>query len=149
MYDELLQNIRAQATSYGEVLQPPCSAGSIELLRTRVQKELGVELPEEYVQFLKKVNGLDWNGLVVYASERSQIVGYRDRFIEGVVEGNLSYRALDSMNDFLVFGEDGVALYVLELCDRSYQIITTAGLTVLETFPAFEDLLTNAMEAHL
>lgn len=148
MYQELLKTIGERASSYGESLQPPCSTESLAALHNRVQDELGVQLPEEFAAFLAKVNGLDWNGLVIYASERSPIVGYTDRFIEGIVEGNLSHRDQEPMNDFLVFGDDGDALYTFCISDRSYQVITTIGLTVLETFATFDELLTNAMEAH-
>jgi len=93
-------------------------------------------------------DGLDWNGLVIYASKRSQLVGSA-RTIEGFIEGNIDYRDFDNCSDYLIFGDDGTVLFALQTKTQKYQVVTIVGLTVLESFDSFDDLLSNAFNGHL
>jgi hypothetical protein len=149
MYDSLLQTIALRMQPYGERLQPPCSSESLEKLRHPTELELGGDLPDAYLRFLAKADGLDWNGLVVYGSERSPILGYSDRFIDGFVEANLDFRDHEPLNGFYVFAEDGVALYTQRIPTEQFEIILSVGLSSLETFPSFDALLVDAFSAHL
>jgi hypothetical protein len=122
---------------------------ALKKLRLRAAQELGHDIPQQYADFLAITDGLDWNGLVVYASERTPIVGYSDRFIEGFVEGNLNYRDFEPMNGFLVFADDGVALYAYCISARQFQVILSVGLSVLKSFPTFDELLASAFQDHV
>jgi len=135
--------------SYAEQLQPPCSDAELHALRHRARLELGHDAPDEYVRFLKRANGIDWNGLVIYASERAPIVGHADRSIDGFVDANLDFRDHSAFADYLVFADDGVALFVYHVTRSVYQAITRVGLVDLESFRSFDDLIANALSGHI
>jgi hypothetical protein len=149
MYHDLLKQIESEMRRFGMALQPPCSSAQLETLRRKAVQHLGNTIPDAYIAFLIDANGLDWNGLVVYATERTPIVGYPDRFIEGFVEGNLSYRDYHPLKDYLIFAEDGVVLFTYRLSASEYQIVTTVGLSLLESFKTFDELMANALKGHL
>src|SRR5262249_40413215 len=69
MYQRLLAEIRAAQARYGEQLQPPCTDERLARLRRQAREELDVELPDEYAAFLRTQDGLNHNGLYIYASE--------------------------------------------------------------------------------
>ena len=149
MYDRLLEAIKGRKHSYGEDLQPPCSHEDLKSLRIRAKSELDFDIIDGYARFLKKANGLDWNGLVVYASKRAPIVGYSDRFIDGFVEANLAFRDFEPMKDYLVFADDGVVLFTLHAATNKYEVITRVGLSVLKSYSSFDELLTDAFSGHM
>ncbi len=149
MYDAMLTTIAERVQFYGESLPPPCSAERLKILQRRAKQELGCDIPDQYCRFLTKANGLDWNGLVVYASERMPIEGYSDRFIEGFVEGNLDYRDHEPMRDYMVFADDGVALFTCRISNWKYEVITRVGLSLLESFNSFDELLASALSGHM
>lgn len=149
MWIELLEKIRVRFQSYGERMQSPATGVELAQLKSRVDAELAGCLPDEYLAFLRLVNGLDWNGLVVYATSRSLLHGYEDRYIEGFVEGNLNLRDFEPMKNYLVFAEDGTCLFAYSQADSEYQAITSVGLTKLDSFQTFGGLLTDALKAHL
>ncbi len=149
MYQSLLQVIAGEMSRFGEQLQPPCSPRHLKDLQSSSNNALGHAVPEGYLDLLRLADGLDWNGLQIYASRRSPIVGYPDRIIEGFVEGNLAYRDFEPFNGFLIFAGDGVALYVYDITRNEYQAITAVGLTLLETAPSFESLIAKAIQGHL
>jgi hypothetical protein len=130
-------------------MQPPCSEAGLASLRIRTKRELGCVLPDGYCALLRRVDGLDWNGLVVYASERQPLAGASDGFIEGLVEGNLDFRDHEPMKEYLVFADDGVVLFTHNTTSNRYEVILRVGLTLLESFDSFDELLNDALAGHL
>lgn len=149
MYEQLLVAVVERMQLYGECLQPICSDECLQDLQLRARLQLGRDVPDEYCRFLMKANGLDWNGLVVYASERAPIVGYPDRFIEGFVEANLGYRDHEALKDYLIFADDGVVFFTYHISQGTYDVILRVGLSLLETFSSFDKLLMNALSGVL
>jgi len=70
-YMDLLNEIKIKSLKYGEEMQEPCSQKEAVNLASNVNVEFGIELSTGYIEFLKIHNGLDWNGLMIYASEDS------------------------------------------------------------------------------
>jgi len=149
MYQEHLREIAAQIRADGDEMQPPCSVRQLQRLRNQARAELRTEIPEAYAHFLQLHNGLDWNGLMVYATEKVPIVGYEDRFIFGCVEANLSRRDVAKMKQFLIFGETGDEEYCLETAKSQYVVLDSASTDVLETFPSFDELIAEALQRRL
>lgn len=149
MYQDLIKQIANEMKRFGLTQQPACSPNDIDTLKRNALHELGHTIPGAYLAFLSVVNGLDWNGLVVYASERSPIVGFTDRFIEGFVEGNLAYRDFEPLKGYLIFADDGDALFTYQISTSKYQVVASVGLTLLESFNTFDELLCNALQSHL
>ena len=149
-YEEFLKEIAKEKCKYSESMQPSSTIKQIARLRKNTLEKLSEELPDEYIDFLYITNGLDWNGLLIYASDTFPIVGYKDRFIPGFVETNLFNREEDkSCKDLLFFGCSGIDAYVLKLTTRKYQILDRVSLDITETFLSFDELIFEAIKSHL
>lgn len=129
-------------------MQPPATAGQVEALRARVRAELGAPLPAGYEEFLLRYNGLDSNGLRVYATETVPLAGRPDRTLEGFVEANRAWRADEYYERLLVFAESAQRLYVYDLDEKRYQVLDRATCGVLHSFAAFQGLLRAALSSH-
>ncbi|HLM58673.1 MAG TPA: YrhA family protein [Pyrinomonadaceae bacterium] len=149
MYEQLLTQVGAEQAKYGEQAQPPCTEERLERLRQRARRELGVEVPEEYAAFLRAQDGLNHNGLFIYASETSPVAGAPDATIEGLVEANLGWRDDEHFNSYLVFGEGNMDLYVRHLPTGDYQVIDRTPGNLIETHPSLDQLIAAALKAHL
>jgi len=149
MLDELLAEIARRKAERKGQLQPPCPPERIQRLRRRCLEHLKANLPEDYASLLGHTDGVDWNGTVFYASETSTIVGYSDRFIEGFVEANLSYRDIPRCERLLVFGESGMEFYAFALDKLQYQVTDQISLYSLEVYPSFEELFQAAYAKRL
>lgn len=149
MYQELLSEVEAAQAKYGGRMQPPCSGEQLARLRESVRRGLQAELPEAYAALLRRTDGLNWNGLFIYASEETAIVGAPDASIPGFAEMNVLYRDDEWFDDLLVFGEGNMDLYVRRISTGEYQVIDRVPGNVIETLPSFERLLAAAIEAHL
>lgn len=150
MYQDLLRDIAEKRARYSQSMQPPCPEEQIDRLQRRVHEELSTPLPSEYIEFLRITNGLDWNGLLIYASETSPIVGYSDRFVPGFLETNLRTREeCEPCSDFLFFGDASIDAYAYKIPEREYQILDRSSLNLTDTFPSFDALISEALRTHL
>ena len=150
MYRTLLEHIREQKARYGESMQPPCRLDEREKLRFDAKNKLAVDLPEEYLAFLSIMNGLVWNGLCVFASERNLIVGSNDVWIAGFTERNTEERAFDDrLSGYAVFAEDGEVSFAFNIAESRYEVVSRVARYVDETFDSFDALLERALLNHL
>ncbi len=54
-----------------------------------IKQRLGsIELPATFIEFLKQVNGLDFNGLVIYGVDKTLLDNEKDENIHGFIESN-------------------------------------------------------------
>lgn len=148
-YQQLMKQISVKAKKYGDSLQPPCSSQALADLQVRTQKELGTELPPGYSEFLRLHDGLDWNGLVIFASKTVPITGYKDRFIEGFVDANMGFRSSGWKKKFVVLGDNGMDLYVFEPDVKKFSARDRVSLDPNETYPSFEKMLSAALANRL
>jgi hypothetical protein len=146
MYQQLLQEHIDDKKAYGESGQPPATPAQLQALRAQAKKELGVDLPAEYYRLLETTNGLESNGLSIYGTERTLIVGHQDRFIQGLVDANLNWWDLESHKKYVFFGDASVSLYVRDLEDGKYKLLDRSSNDVLEEFDTFEGLMHRALE---
>ena|SRR5882724_6467960 len=144
MYQELLEEIAKELEGRGEDLQPPCSADSLKQLGDMAQAVLSCSIPEEYTEFLSMTNGLDWNGLVIYASATTPIVGLDDALIQGFVEANFLWRDYKPNENYLIFGESGLSKYVYNTARSEYQVIDRSSMGIVESVESFTVLLKRA-----
>jgi len=149
MYQQLLARLRAAQATYGEQSQPPCTDERLAHLRRRVRDELGTDLPDEYAAFLRTQDGLNHNGLFIYASETTPIVGTAGATIQGIVEANQIWRDDERLTRYLIFGDGNLDLYARHLPTGEYHVVDRVPGNLVATYPSFEQLIAAALEAHL
>jgi hypothetical protein len=145
MYEEHLQRVAARLARWGDKLQPPCSEEAIVELKRKSRITLSTDVPEGYIEFLRMTDGLEWDGLMIYASATSPIVGHQDKTIEGFVEANDLWRSYKPHRKYLFFGESGTSLYALNLVGGRFELQDRATGTVFETWRTFDELIASAL----
>lgn len=105
--NELLQRLKKEKERYKELLQPPISSNELTTLRNNFSEEL----EDEYIKILTFTNGFDNDGVVLYASFRGLINGYKDRFIDGIIEANKTWHEESEKNKFIFYAESELYLF--------------------------------------
>jgi hypothetical protein len=149
MYEESLEKITSDMRAFGIPVQPACSSEQLDLLRARAIVELGQPILDEFAQFLSVTDGLVWNGLMVYAHQTTQLAKGR---IDGFIEANTAYRRLrwrDPMESYFLFAEDSIAFYTYDRKQAAFNVLTIVGMTVLESYASFDELLADALRSHV
>jgi len=142
----ILCRLAEELASEDAAMQRPAENLALQGLRTRAKSELQAHIPDAYLRLLKKQNGIDWNGLTIYAAATVPIVGYTDRFIEGFVEANRIRRQCEGMDQFLLFGNREGVEFARERDTGRYVIIDAVSTDTLHTFKTFDQMVGHAIE---
>jgi hypothetical protein len=126
----------------GGDLQPPCSEQGIRELRIRVRNELSAEISDDYADFLRITDGLNFNGVFVYPSRTIPIVGARNIEMDGLVEENLIWReAVDPQGDWLFYADSDINLWGYNYRRSRYELRPKDCDDVEEVYGSFDEML--------
>ena len=137
----LLADVLRDKTTAEEPQQPALDAGGSDVFSNRVAETFRYTLPETYLKVLAQTDGLDCNGVVLYASH---VYADRERFVlQGFTEANILLRGFTPNRDFLYFAESGMDFYRHNLQTRKFEISARVGGTVFNSFATAEELFTQ------
>ncbi|WP_307894442.1 YrhA family protein [Bacillus swezeyi] len=150
MWKAHIEEIRKIERKYGDDLNKPVSIDVIKELEQSVQEKFdGTVLPEEYKQFLKTVNGLDFNGLVIYGVDSSIREDEVDEEIHGFIETNEIWHENDWQKKYLFFGDSDVSLYCLDTTEGKYLELDKPSGTIMSEYENFNSMLEEALSTSL
>lgn len=142
--EELLEQLKREKERFGKVWQPPCTEAQINALRQAAQQKLNAELPEQYIRFLRRTNGCNWDGLFIYSAQASE------DFEQDFVKMNLYYRDVDYFNDLLVFGDSDMDIYVYHISKGEYQMRDRVPAeNISQRYASFDEMMSAALSSRL
>jgi hypothetical protein len=119
-------------------------------MQHNIQQKLGnMALPESYIEFLKKVNGLDFNGLVIYGVDEVLLDKEVDEDIHGFIETNELWYENDWQKQYIFLGDSDTAWYSYDLKDGIYVELDKPSGTLIQLFDSFDSMLSDALETTL
>lgn len=148
-YTELLKQVEQQASKYGEAMQPPATSAMLDKLKDDAKKELGADVPNDYLTFLSIMNGIDWNGMSIYSCADTISADSVRSHMPGFIETNLIHRDVVEKGQIIVLGEDSLDIYVYDPKTEEYQSRDRTSLDIMESFETFNDLMMWAVNKHL
>ncbi|WP_044338670.1 YrhA family protein [Rossellomorea aquimaris] len=141
----LLIEIKKIEEKYGSSLRNPASDSEIIKMNHIVQQKLGnIIIPEPYIEFLKKVNGLDFNGLVMYGVDEDLLEKEIDEEIHGFIETNELWYENDWQKQYIFLGDSDTACY--DTKEKVYVELDKPSGTLIQSFKSFDAMLSNALE---
>ncbi len=148
MTTDPLALIQAEQRRAGERVHPGASAAACQALNDEVRRRHGVDLPAGYLAFLRRSDGLDFNGLVIYDSA-STPEKPRQGFWQGLLAANEAWRDDPAMADWLVLGDNDTDLLAWHLPSGVFSRLDRVGLDRGKSFTDVEALLDQALQERL
>jgi hypothetical protein len=104
--------------------------------------ELGLEpLPPGYIDFLKKNNGLAWNGIIFYST---YIVTYADRpdgfKLMDLVTENDDFNDRYELDEKVLLGRMDEEYFTYNIDTKKYEVLELESREIWEEFDTFEGL---------
>ncbi|KXY83067.1 MULTISPECIES: YrhA family protein [Bacillus] len=149
MWKNLVLEIEKIEKSFNDKLNTPATDTEIQRLREHAKEKINIDLPREYVEFLKTVNGLDFNGLVLYGVDSSLLETEKDEQICGFIETNEIWYENEFQKDYLFFGDSNIAWFCKNLSDSTYLELDKPSGTVMNTYNDFNTMLEEALKTAL
>lgn len=150
MWRDLLVDIQKILEQYGVKLREPATSEEIERLKENVFMELNdFSLPDQFIEFLMVVNGLDFDGLVIYGVDKSLLENEIEEEIHGFIETNEIWYENEWQKQYVFFGDSDIALYCYDLTQKVYLELDKPSCTMMNTFDNFSAMLEDALKARL
>jgi hypothetical protein len=104
--------------------------------------ELGLEpLPQGYIDFLKKYNGLGWNGILFYSTYRITEAGNPDGFcLMDLVTMNDEFNNFYELDEKVLLGRADEDYFSYNIETKKYEALELESREAWEEFDTFEDL---------
>ncbi|MCC5803894.1 YrhA family protein [Rossellomorea vietnamensis] len=149
-WTDLLIKVERMEREYGSSPRNPASDIEIQKLNHTIKQKVGnIQLPDPYVKFLKKVNGLDFNGLVIYGVDEDLLEKEVDEHSHGLVKTNELWYENDWKKQYLFFGDSDTAWYGYDRKENIFVELDKPSGTLIQSFESFDSMLVDAFETVL
>ncbi|MFV4887593.1 YrhA family protein [Bacillus velezensis] len=150
MWMNLLEEIRKTEAKYGDELNSPVTDKELRNFEEAVLGKFPVnEIPSGYKKFLQAVNGLDFNGLVIYGLDQKLLREENDEEVYGFIETNEQWHGNDEQKKYLFFGDSDTAWYCLDVIENEYLELDKPSGTLMNKFNDFNAMLADALKVSL
>ncbi|MFL6979472.1 YrhA family protein [Bacillus inaquosorum] len=150
MWVNILEEIRKTESKYGDELNSPVTDQEIRNFEEAVLGKFPVnEIPSGYKKFLQTVNGLDFNGLVIYGLDQELMGEENDEEVYGFIETNEQWHENDEQKKYLFFGDSDTAWYCLDVIENEYLELDKPSGTLMNKFNDFNAMLADALKVNL
>lgn len=126
-------------------LFPPVDENRLIQLTAQAQRQLGLALPDDYLDFLRRSNGACVDGVILYpaASIRQDAME-----LPGIIEINLSRRqARPGLSDLVILGEFDDDYLVYQPVEPLFQRVDRIALDRWDAAPTLGRLVTQLLDS--
>jgi hypothetical protein len=148
--------LRAEKIQAKDGLQPlkPAKQEDIALTIRLAKEKFNVDLPRDYIEFLRFRNGFWFEGLSIYHAKYSNFSDMPKDIVDAnIIDENISWRKGDLGNklnsDYLFFGQSNLDLFALNLKTNKYEQQDRSCRDVVETFPNFTSMMIPALTVYI
>lgn len=120
MWKDKLQEIIQEKKIYGEKVNIGAIEEEIAIFSKQVKSELDVDLPNDYAKILRLVNGLEFNGFVLYGIDQKLLSKQPNQSINGLIEYNKIWKENEWQKNYIFIGESNISWYVYDLAECKY-----------------------------
>ncbi|WP_231590643.1 YrhA family protein [Hymenobacter terrenus] len=121
-----MNEIQTNREKLGRPIAPAATTEELRMVQEEATQKLRYTLPPAYLDLLRLSNGLDWNGVQLYASQpRTRVTpeGRMKYLFRGIVEANEQWRDFPPNEEFIFFAESGDVLYCYNLTSGKFEIV--------------------------
>ena len=88
MWKDKLEEIKIRRERRNRFLNDGCSADELNIFKQAVAEKFNYTLPLEYIDFLSLINGLEYNGLILYGIDENIVDKTNKQKVTGYIDSN-------------------------------------------------------------
>lgn len=120
MWKDNLKKIIDEKKMYDEEVNQGASQGEITKLIEEANKKLDVEIPREYLDILSNINGIEFNGFILYGVDEDLLEDPVNQSIYGLVDLNEMWYENEEQKEYLFLGESDISWYVYQFKNKCF-----------------------------
>ena len=127
-----------------DIIPTGLTSNEVYTFSKNVFEDLGVELPNEYKEFLEYMNGYSYNGLVIFSKFNDEIKNIYNRASEktrDLICWNKNYREMTDTANYLILGKTSLEYVNYNSKNAEYEILSSATLDCIKSYKSFVDAI--------
>ena len=141
MWQDKLEEIKQVSVKFNDTLNDGITDKELEALISGVEKELQVSLPEAYIDVLKLINGLEFNGYILYGADKELLENIPNQRINGLIDNNKVWYDNEWEKKYLFLGDSSISWYAYDVESGSYFELDKPSGDEMQEFSCFEEML--------
>lgn len=139
--ERALEKVVAEQRKVGETVQPAADEAALAAERDELRERFGAMIPDDYSRFLRRTNGINFDGVVFYGVGYTEAAPGLGGFWQGLTETNRLWRDGPGRETFLVLGETDMDLLTVELDGTRPVLRDKVSNDVFEEFASVDDAI--------
>ncbi len=149
MWKERLEEIRQEEKRYGQNINCGISEEEAGAFIKAVKDEFGIALPEEYLKILRTINGIEFNGFILYGVDEPLLKEVPYQHVNGLIDCNQVWYENEWQKQYIFLGEGNISWYVYDLETKKYYELDNPSGESMEEFDDFEQMFDKMLEDSL
>ncbi len=141
MYIEEINLLTKEMAKYGDKINNGVLEKDLKLFVDIFKKTFSVILPNDYLDFLKNFNGIEFNGFIIYGVDKNLLSIKTDNHINGLIEFNNIFYENEYQKKYIFLGENNISWYVYDIESVIYFELDNSSGTKINKFDDFKDML--------
>lgn len=147
MWKDKFAEICKEAKSYDEEMNKGASEQEISILVDSIKEELNIDIPDGVISLLKIVNGLEFNGYILYGIDEDLLEDTPEQAINGLISNNLDWiYENEDLKKYLFIGDSSDSWYVFDTEASEYLILDKPSAVIIESFENIESMLDSILD---
>ncbi|EML6321959.1 SMI1/KNR4 family protein [Bacillus cereus] len=150
MWREKISHISKIRENQNRKLNLPTNEKELSRFRKSVVEKFGEDvLPQQYYKFLQTVNGIEFNGLIIYGIDQSFLDFKPINQVDSFFDANEIWESIKDEEELIFFGDSDIAWYCYNVSKKKFVELDKPSGEHMETFYDFDTMLKSALSAAL
>ncbi|SDC48581.1 hypothetical protein SAMN04487767_10292 [Bacillus wiedmannii] len=148
MWREKISHISKIRENQNRKLNLPTNEKELSRFRKSVVEKFGEDvLPQQYYEFLQTVNGIEFNGLIIYGIDQSFLDFKPINQVDSFFDTNEIWESIKDEEELIFFGDSDIAWYCYNVSKKKFVELDKPSGEHMETFCDFDTMLKSALSA--
>lgn len=145
MWEDNLKKVIEEKKIYNEQVNLGASKREISKLIIEARKKLNIEIPKGYLDIISEVNGIEFNGFILYGIDEYLLENEINQSIYGLIDSNQLWYENEEQKKYLFLGESNISWYVYEDKSKSFIELDNPSGREINKFNSFYEIFNKML----
>lgn len=146
MWKEKLQEIKRLNELFGEEINDGATETEIRSFLEKIGDSIESQILNPYLEVLKTVNGLEFNGFILYGIDSELLINEPKQPINGFIDNNEVWHEEEWEREYIFFGDSSDSWYAYDLSANRYYELDKPSGDILDEFDAIDLMVDKLLE---
>lgn len=146
MWNKKLQEIKKMAAVFGEEINGGATDEDVQRFLVEIKEQFCIDKLHSYINVLKQVNGLEFNGFILYGIDEYLLSKAPKQAINGFIDNNEVWHEIEWKKEYIFLGDGNISWYAYDIASDKYVELDKPSGVILEVFDTM-DLLADKLFA--